>query len=132
MCMNSNEDIFLNSFILESQNYTDEQLRESLNTLSNISKQKLVEKVQEFDTNAKLTLENKTKLMKALTDFINDLTKVVEAVEDRSKHSNEIKELKGMIETAESIKKRLDSDTIRTELKEPLKLKTSISKGDNK
>ena len=132
MCMNSNEDIFLNSFILESQNYTDEQLRESLNTLSNISKQKLVEKVQEFDTNAKLTLENKTKLMKALTDFINDLTKVVEAIEDRSKHSNEIKELKGMIETAESIKERLDSDTIRTELKEPLKLKTSISKGDNK
>ena len=130
--MNNNEDIFIDSFILESQSYTDEQLKESLDMLTESSKQRLIEKVQSSDTEAKLSLENKNKLMSYLNDFINSLTTVVEETRERNKYSEQLKTIKGMIETAESIKERLDSNIIRNELKEPLKLKKSDPTGEER
>ena len=127
--MNNNEDVFLESFILETKEYTDKQLQESLDRLTESSKRRLVEKVKKFDK-AELTLENKNKLMSYLDDFINDITKAVESVRERSKYSEQIKTLKGLIGTAESLKEKLDSDVIRAELKESPKLKTSSNNGE--
>lgn len=59
-----------------------------------------------------LTKENWEKIKGNLNDFITNINKGLESIENRHKHSEQIDALKGMVSSAEGLLKKLNSPVI--------------------
>lgn len=103
-------ELYINSFINESSNKTDEQLLESIKSFSKAEYKKLTETVEKINT--ELSKDNFDKLTNALEKFLKNINDAIKSVKNRSKHTEVIEELKRLYNNAEDLYKKVKSSTL--------------------